>query len=181
MPLTLVQLPHYSTTSSFLSLPSTPLQLSQNALCLTLRRGSSPRLHRLCCRHSPESAARPPEPSQAASLVSCIVLQLSSRDGREPERNGTQADLRFRICSRGRRALDDTLSSAAAAAPTALPSEVPDVVTGSAVTISNTQAAAPGATAAAVGVDRGDTAPLAACPPSASFGSYCDPASSVCW
>ncbi|KAM0787968.1 hypothetical protein ACM66B_006171 [Microbotryomycetes sp. NB124-2] len=61
----------------------------------------------------------------------------------------------------------------------ALPTVVPDVVTGE-ITISNTQAAAPQQTAAARGADRGDTSPLPACSPSQAFGEFCDQASGTC-
>ncbi|KAK4703650.1 hypothetical protein P7C70_g2564, partial [Phenoliferia sp. Uapishka_3] len=58
-------------------------------------------------------------------------------------------------------------------------SVVPDVVTG-AITISNTAAAAPQQTAAAVGADRGDTTPLPACEAENPFGGYCDPTTTDC-
>ncbi|ORY61154.1 hypothetical protein BCR35DRAFT_355178 [Leucosporidium creatinivorum] len=81
----------------------------------------------------------------------------------------------------GRRDLDSSLAASATITDSTntLPTAVPDVVTG-AITISNTEAADPQATASAVGADRGDTSPLPACPATAAFGAACDPTSSVC-
>ncbi|KAM0751824.1 hypothetical protein T439DRAFT_325015 [Meredithblackwellia eburnea MCA 4105] len=76
----------------------------------------------------------------------------------------------------------DSASSTATDAPDATTtylSVVPDVVTGE-ITISNTAAAAPEATAAAVGADRGDTTPLPSCQARNPFGSYCDPTTTDC-
>ncbi|KAM0756051.1 hypothetical protein T439DRAFT_19432 [Meredithblackwellia eburnea MCA 4105] len=84
----------------------------------------------------------------------------------------------------GRRDVGDSTTDSSDATPTDAPtttylSVVPDVVTGE-ITISNTAAAAPEVTAAAVGHDRGDTTPLPDCQTRNAFGSYCDPTTTDC-
>lgn len=97
----------------------------------------------------------------------------------------------YSLFKRGRRQLDASVSamataavsqitSAAAVLPSGILSDVPDVVTGE-ITVSNTQAAAPQETAAARGLDRGDTSPLPTCSPSQGFGQSCDQSSGLCW
>ncbi|KAL8292470.1 hypothetical protein RQP46_001082 [Phenoliferia psychrophenolica] len=65
------------------------------------------------------------------------------------------------------------------ASATTFLSVVPDGVTGP-ITISNTAAADPQATAVAVGADRGDTSPLPTCQAMAQFGESCDPTTTDC-